>query len=58
MRDPYRDWSLDDRHEAWENGDYYGCDKYDSDRESGDRAYENWRNGGDFEDPEPDSRFS
>lgn len=57
-RDHYREWSPADRSDAWRNGDYDGCRQYDEDRDSGDRAYNNWRNGGDFEDPEPDNRFS
>ena len=57
-RDVYREWSLNDRHEAYRNGDYEGVDQYDRDRDSGDRAYDNWRNGGDFQDLQPDERFS
>ena len=56
-RDPYREWSPADRSDAWRNGDYDGCRQYDEDRDSSDRAYDNWLNGGDFEDPEPDNRF-
>ena len=56
-RDPYREWSPSDRSDAWRNGDREGCDKYDRDSESSDRAYENYRNGGDFSDPNPDGRF-
>lgn len=57
-RDTYRSWSYQDRQDAWRDGDREGCRQYDEDRDSGDRAYENWRNGGDFQDPEPDNRFS
>lgn len=57
-RDPYRDWTPADRSDAWRNGDRDGCRRYDDDRESGDRAYDQWRNGKDFQDPEPDKRFS
>lgn len=57
-RDPYREWSYQDRQDAYRDGDREGCRKYDEDRDSGDRAYENWRNGGDFQDHEPDNRFS
>jgi hypothetical protein len=57
-RDPYRDWSPCDRSEAWRDGDRDGCRRYDDDRDSSDRAYDNWRNGGNFQDPEPDKRFS
>lgn len=57
-RDVYREWSLNDRNESYRQGDYEGCRQYDRDRESGDRAYENWRNGVDFQDPNPDERFS
>lgn len=52
-RDVYREWSPEDRSEAGRRGDWDGCDQYDRDRESGDRAYESWRNGGDFRDPRP-----
>ena len=57
-RDPYREWSPSDRSEAWRDGDLEGCRQYDQDRDSGDRTYDNWRNGGDFQDNEPDNRFS
>jgi len=57
-RDPYRDWSPEDRSDAWRDGDYDGCRKYDEDRDSSDRAYDSWRDGGPFEDPEPENRFS
>lgn len=56
-RDPYREWSPEDRSEAWRERDYDGCRRYDEDFESSDRAYDNWRNGGDFSDPNPDGRF-
>lgn len=56
-RDPYREWSPEDRTDAWIEGDRVGCRKYDQDFESSDRAYDNWRNGGDFSDPDPDGRF-
>ena len=57
-RDVYREWSYSDRVEAYRNGDYEGCRQWDDDFDSSERAYENWRNGGDFEDPQPDHRFS
>ena len=57
MSDPYRDWSYADRRDAWDNREYEGCRKYDEDSESSDRAYENWRNGGSFQDPDPNGRF-
>ena len=57
MKDPYREWSYSERCDAFRNGDYEGCRKYDEDSESSDRAYENWRYGGDFQDPNPDGRF-
>lgn len=56
-RDPYREWSLEDRRDAWQEGDREGCRRYDEDRDSGDRAYERWRHGGEFSDPHPDGRF-
>jgi hypothetical protein len=57
-RDPYREWTPSDRSDAWREGDRDGCRRYDSDRESSDRAYESYRNGGEFRDPQPDGRFS
>jgi len=61
-RDIYREWSYSDRvkagEKARETGDWSDCDKYDRDRDSGDRAYRNWRSGGAFQDPHPDERFS
>jgi hypothetical protein len=57
-KDYYRDWTYQDRQDAYREGDYVGCRRYDEDRDSSDRAYENWRNGGDFQDPETDNRFS
>ena len=56
--DPYRDLSPSDRREAWKNGDYESCRRYDRDFESSQRAYENWISGGVFRDYEPDERFS
>lgn len=58
VRDPYREWSIDDRWKAGRDPDQRkDCDRYDADRDSGERAYENWRNGGDFRDPDPEGRF-
>ena len=57
-RDVYREWSYQDRCDAFRNGDREGCRQYDDDRDSSERAYQNWRNGGDYVDPEPDHRFS
>jgi hypothetical protein len=57
-RDPYREWSPSDRTDAWREGDREGCRKYDEDFESSERAYDNWKNGGDFSDPNPDGRFN
>lgn len=56
-KDPYREWSYHDRVDAWKEGDYENCRKYDEDYESSERAYENWRNGGEYSDPDPDGRF-
>ena len=55
--DPYREWTSGDRTDAWQDGDYEGCERYDNDFDSSDRAMENWRNGGDFSDPDPEGRF-
>lgn len=57
MKDPYREWSYQNRKDARERGDREGCRKYDEDAESSDRAYQNWLNGNDFRDPDPDGRF-
>ena len=56
-RDSYREWSSEDRSDAWRDGDAEGCRQYDDDFESSNRAYDNWRNGGDFSDPNIDGRF-
>lgn len=59
MSDPHRDWSPEDRSEAGRDPERRGdCDRYDRDYESSDRAYANWRRGGDFRDPKPDGRYS
>ena len=57
MRDPYREWTSADRTDAFRDGDYEGCRKYDNDFESSERAYDNYINGGDFSDPNPEGRF-
>jgi hypothetical protein len=57
-RDPYRDWSYSDRLAAGRDGDKEGCRRYDEDFDSSERAYQNYRDGNDFIDPEPDQRFS
>jgi len=57
-KDVYREWSYQDRCDAYQNGDREGCQQYDRDSESSDRAYDSWRNGGDFVGPYPDERFS
>ena len=56
-KDVYREWSYADRCEAFQEGDRKGCQQYDQDSESSDRAYDNWLSGGDFSDPDPDGRF-
>lgn len=56
-RDVYKEWSYTDRCDAYRDGDKPSCERYDRDSESSDRAYDNWRNGGDFSDPDPDGRF-
>ena len=55
--DPYRDWSYQDRCDACRDGDIKNVDRYDADSESSDRAYDQWRRGGPFADPNPDGRF-
>ena len=58
IRDPYREWSYQDRVDArWDYGQRENCRRYDADSESSDRAYDNWLSGGDFSDPDPDGRF-
>lgn len=56
--DPYREWSYQDRVDArWDDDQRDNCRRYDEDSESSDRAYDSYRNGGDFSDPNPDGRF-
>ena len=57
-KDYYREWSYQDRIDALRDGDFDACKQYDQDSDSGDRAFDTWRSGGDFVDPEPDNRFS
>ena len=60
-RDPYREWTYDERCEARRSDDYemrMAARRADKDFESSERAYESYRNGGEFRDPEPDNRFS
>jgi len=59
-RDPYRDWSYSERREARYSDDYdmrEAARQADRDAESSDRAYESWRRGEAFSDPDPDGRF-
>lgn len=56
-RDPYREWSYADRCDARDRGEREAVRKWDQDSESSERAYDEWRNGGDFSDPNPDGRF-
>jgi hypothetical protein len=57
-RDPYREWSYYDRVDArWDPDQRENCRRYDEDSKSSDRAYENYLNGGDYADPDPDERF-
>ena len=56
--DPYRDWSYQDRVDARQDESQRdNCRRYDEDAESSDRAYDEYRSGGDFADPDPDGRF-
>jgi hypothetical protein len=58
MKDPYREWSYADRVDAGkDHGNREDCRRYDRDSESSERAYDNWRSGGDFSDPDQDGRF-
>jgi len=57
MYDYYRNWSYQDRCDARDRGDYEGVRSYDRDSESSDRAYDSYRNGGEFSDPYEDGRF-
>jgi hypothetical protein len=57
-KDPYREWSYQDRCDARSDPDQReSCRRYDEDSASSDRAYANYRNGGDFADPDPEGRF-
>lgn len=57
MKDVYRDWTSEDRTQAYKDGDREGCRQYDNDFDSSDRAYDSYRNGGEFSDPNPEGRF-
>jgi hypothetical protein len=57
MRDYYREWSYQDRCDAYREGDREGCRKWDEDWESSERAYQNYLSGGEFSDPDPEGRF-
>lgn len=60
LNDPYRDWSYDERKEARDSYDpemREAARQADRDFESSERAYDEWRNGGEFNDPNPDGRF-
>jgi hypothetical protein len=57
-RDYYREWSYQDRCDARDRGECEAVSQWDRDYESSERAYQNWRNGGDFQDNVPDERFS
>lgn len=58
MRDPYREWSYQDRVDArWDPDQRENCRRYDEDIESSERAYDEWRAGRDFCDPDPNGRF-
>ena len=56
--DPYREWNYADRRDArYDEDQRDNCRKYDRDSESSDMAYDSWRRGGDFSDPNPEGRF-
>ena len=57
MKDTLRDWTPSDRSIAYRDGDQEGCNRYDDDFNSSDRAYDHWINGGDFSDPNEHGRF-
>jgi len=57
-RDPYRDWSYADRREAQHDPEQReAVRQYDRDAESSDRAYDSYRSGGEYSDPDRDGRF-
>jgi len=59
-RDYYREWSYADRCDAARSDDpemRSGARRWDEDNESSDRAYDSWRSGGEFSDPNEDGRF-
>jgi len=57
--DPYREWSYQDRCDAGHDPDLRDdVRRYDNDAASSDRAYDEYRNGREFRDPEPDGRFN
>ena len=56
--DSYREWSYQERCDAWDDPESReNVEKYNRDSESSDRAYDNWRAGLDFSDPDPEGRF-
>jgi len=57
MPDYYRDWSYSDRCDARDRGDSEAVRQWDRDSESSERAYDRYRNGHEFSDPDPDGRF-
>jgi hypothetical protein len=58
INDPYREWSYQDRCDARRQGDTENVRRYDEDFESSDRAYDEYRNGNEFSDPNPNGRFN
>lgn len=57
-RDPYREWSYQDRCDAgWDSKQRDNCREYDEDAASSDRAYDEYRAGHGFHDPDPNGRF-
>jgi hypothetical protein len=57
MRDYYREWSYQDRCYARDNREREAVKQWDRDSESGEAAYQQWRNGNEFSDLNPDGRF-
>lgn len=56
-RDYYREWSYADRCDASREGNYEAVEQWDRDNESSNNAYDNWRNGGEYSDPDYNGRF-
>ena len=56
-KDYYREWSYQDRCDARDRGEMDAVRQWDRDSDSSNAANQEWRQGGDFSDPNPEGRF-